>query len=681
MKKLIDTFMGKAPLFPVAVALILGIIIGSVFNSLWILAAAAICACVATIFKLHVLASWLVIFGLGAFNISSVVPSSDISSNIGNSELFYRAKIVSVSASDNSQVAIAKLYAMGIDSANVNPCREERVSISLPTFEKELSAGYGIDFYAKFDTVESKLDLPDEYDVNCYLQKHFIAKSAFLDPNQIKSIYPLEDIVSKAKRFRGELVSMLYKTALSSGAKEFLSTTLLGDTSDLSADTREVFSASGLSHVLALSGLHVGIITMFISFALWPIKVFGRQRLVITITIVFLWIYALISGFSPSVTRAVIMTTLFLFSQLLQRRNSSVNSLMAAAIVILIFSPEELFSIGFQLSFAAVGSIILFSGKFNPISRRRKIAYMITSYIELSISAMLGTALISAYYFHMMPLYFLIGNLAVAILLPIIIGGGLLVLIISGFGLNFEILCDVVSGLHSVMFYVANFVAEMPSSTITGVYFSAWIIGVYAVTLLLLYIWLEKRTLRYGLAFSVATILTAALLVCYPKPEREPKIYITREAYRTNLVIDNCTDSLYIFTTTPEEPNAVLERATFRYSDYMNKRQIKGVRVLESDEVVRCQGFSIIDNYLSFGDKKIAVVSRKKPIEKRQVDYLLICRGYYGHIDDIIAEFKPDTVILSYDLHQKRAYHYKLDCVELNVPIVDLREHPWSIGQ
>lgn len=677
MKEQVKTFINKAPLFPVTVAFICGILSGVTIDSLWILSISAVIACLLILFKKYIYSAWIIAFGLGAFNISGVIPPDDISI-FTESELYYRARIISVMHNDNSQSAIAEICEIGIDSLNVNPCHRIRVRITTPSYEKELSAGYGIDFYAKFQRPKSILDLPDEFDITNFLKRRFIDLTALVEPDRISKIYPADDIISNAKRFRTEITTLLYRTSLSADAKVFLNATILGDASDLTPETRSIFSASGLSHVLALSGLHVGIIAFVISLALWPIRIFSGRQIIMAITIIILWFYAMITGFSPSVTRAVIMTSLYLLGLILQRRYTPINSLLAAALIILIFSPDELFSIGFQLSFAAVLSIILFSGRLNPINRKNKIAFAIASYIELSLAAVIGTAMISAYYFHTMPLYFIVGNLAIALFLPIIIGGGLLIIITSAIGFDAVFLCDFVSFLHSIMYTAAQLVSKIPSSTITGIYFPAWIIVIYAVAVISLYLLLSYRSVKYGIVFGIFLITTIVTLLYSPTPHREPKIYIARESFRTNLVIDNCTDTLYVLTTTPEEPISVMQRAEFRYSDYMSKRDIRGIRIIGDSSISR-HGFKYSDNYLQFGNVNIAIVSRKEPMPIRDVDYLLICRGFHYYVSDLVSKFNPDTLILSYDLNPKRAKKYNEECILLNQNVINLRDDKFAI--
>ena len=150
-------------MLPITLAFIFGIVFGTYFASLWVLAIASICAAVTAIFKLYIQAAWIAAFGLGAFNISSVLPSENIK-NLIDTELFYRARIVSVSENDNSQSAFIEILEVGIDSFKTYSIQNTKARITLPSFKSDLSEGYGLDFYATFAEPKSKVVLPDEFD-------------------------------------------------------------------------------------------------------------------------------------------------------------------------------------------------------------------------------------------------------------------------------------------------------------------------------------------------------------------------------------------------------------------------------------------------------------------------------------------------------------------------------------
>lgn len=185
-----------------------------------------------------------------------------------------------------------------------------------------------------------------------------------------------------------------------------LSALSIGDKSLLSDTQREVFSAAGASHVLALSGLHVGIVYLLLSTLLGRKRGTRRGRLLKEGLIVLsLWLFALLAGMSPSIVRAVTMCTIYAFVKCLGGANSSFDTLLLSAFVMLVFQPFQLFELSFQLSFGAMAGILLI-----PTFRPRN--YFL-SIVVLSLCAQLGTLPLTLHAFGVFPTYFLITNLVV----------------------------------------------------------------------------------------------------------------------------------------------------------------------------------------------------------------------------------------------------------------------------
>lgn len=663
-------------MLPITGALSAGIIAAIIKDSLWFPTAAASVAILFVIFRHYYSAALTVAFAVGFINMSSRSIPTDLMPYT-HAERYYKAEIISASDNDNFQSAIVELTELGDDSLLLYPTKRLRVQITVPSFEKELSAGHDIFFKAKFEHIVNQTDLPDEIDASTFLKRKLVAVRAFIPPENIISVKPTKGLKAKALRFRSKMTDLLYRSSLDTECKEFLNATLLGDPKDLTTDTRHKFRDAGLSHVLALSGLHVGVITMIIALALWPLRIFGRKYPVIIATILILWGYALITGLSPSVTRAAIMTTVYLVGRMLQRRTSSMNSLMVAALLILVISPEELFGIGFQLSFSAVIAIILFADLLNPISRKHKLPYLISSYISLSVSAMLGTALISVYYFHSMPIYFILSNIAVALCLPILLCGGILIIIFSGLGLATDYLCVPLDSIYNIVSFTAEKVSGIPYSTIDGIYVSAWVIAIYFAALTTLHLWLRTKKHIWGLSFALLSIITFAAVIFQPTEKQVPKLYIARQKYRTDIIIDNSSPILYIITINPLEPNAIIDRAKRRYSDYMGKRNIDSIKIVTDS--ISAPAFAYHKNFILFGNKSLAIVNNLAPIPPKPVEYLIICRGYRGTATDLINQFSPDTVIISSDLNLKRAENYIEQCLSAGSPFINLRETPWNL--
>ncbi|NQV04759.1 MAG: ComEC/Rec2 family competence protein [Candidatus Omnitrophica bacterium] len=206
----------------------------------------------------------------------------------------------------------------------------------------------------------------------------------------------------------------------------FLRAILLGDRSELSQGLKANFKNSGTMHILAISGLHVGLIALSILYLLKSLRI--KRELTYIVTILFLIIFVLLTLSRPSVTRAVVMACIFLVGMLLGRRVDAYNSLGVAALFILVRNPKDLFNVGFQLSFFAVFSILYLVPKFMKIIRGdvnfylRKFLYMP---LAVSVAAWLGTFPLILYYFRIVTPVAIIANLFIIPLLFLLLMGGL----------------------------------------------------------------------------------------------------------------------------------------------------------------------------------------------------------------------------------------------------------------
>ncbi len=203
---------------------------------------------------------------------------------------------------------------------------------------------------------------------------------------------------------------VLEKMPLDSGA--FLRAILLGDRSELAKDIQGSFKNSGTMHILAISGLHIALIAFFIVNFLKLVRF--RRGFYYIFTIVFLILFALLTLSRPSVVRAVAMACIFLLGMLMGRKVDVYNSMGAAAIFILLKNPKDLFSVGFQLSFLAVLSILYLVPKFMKLTKENTNFY-IRKYIfmpmAVSVSAWLGTAPLIFYYFKIITPIAVVANI------------------------------------------------------------------------------------------------------------------------------------------------------------------------------------------------------------------------------------------------------------------------------
>ena len=244
---------------------------------------------------------------------------------------------------------------------------------------------------------------------------------------------------------------------------------LLGDRQAITKDLKRAFADIGVIHVLAVSGLHLGILYWLL------VKLFGRMRkhggLVWVFTfasILILWLYTLVTGMSPSTQRAAIMFSFILLGQAIHQNAASKNSLGIAAIVILYLDPYQLYAVGFQLSFAAMMGILYLQPMFshwyrNSNSNSRSMTKSIGELVSVSLAAQIAVFPISVYYFHQLPLYFLAANLLVIPLAFSVVLVGILFLSLYFIPIVSEVLSGALEIITLIMYGVVDTMADLPS--------------------------------------------------------------------------------------------------------------------------------------------------------------------------------------------------------------------------
>ena len=260
---------------------------------------------------------------------------------------------------------------------------------------------------------------PAEFNYKLWLQHQNIYHQIFLNPNQYQLIATNRgnSIIADALLTRKKLVRKYQKYLHDPDALSVASTLILGYRADLSADVLQAYSKTGTIHVLSVSGMHVALVYLIINVLLRFLN--GKRSGVLLkafISILLIWLYALITGFSPAVCRAAVMITFVIIGKTYNRHISMLNILLVSAFVLLLYNPNFITDVGFQLSYlAVVGLIILQPIIENLIEFKHQFARRIWSLLSVSLAAQLITFPISVFYFHQFPVYFLLSNLFIVL--------------------------------------------------------------------------------------------------------------------------------------------------------------------------------------------------------------------------------------------------------------------------
>ena len=269
----------------------------------------------------------------------------------------------------------------------------------------------------------------------------------------------------------------------------------LGDKSSLSTETTNAFSAAGGMHLLAISGLHIGLmIVVLLNFFRFFSRIISRYQATM-IVLLFIWIYAYLIGFPPSVVRSVFMFSLITMGSLMGSQNNQINLLCFSAIILLLINPWYLFDIGFQLSYLAMAGILLtYSSIRLFIPFKNKIVRFLWNGTALGLSAQIFTVPLCLYYFHQFPNYFALTNLGI-----ILISGVLISLVASLFFFSWSpLLCigigTVLSLLLYTLVYFVHWIEHLPGSVAKGFDFSTVDLTLFYIIIIsvLLLVFLRK---------------------------------------------------------------------------------------------------------------------------------------------------------------------------------------------
>jgi len=270
---------------------------------------------------------------------------------------------------------------------------------------------------------------PTSFDYSKYLSNKNIFISANL-PQQYLVLKPAQGVYFQLMKFRKKLMSSFDIQNFTPEVKGVVYALLFGQRADLSEKVTTDYRNAGVMHILAISGLHIGILYWMINLILRSFIRSSNIRFVVVISI--LCCFAVISGLSGSVVRAVLMFFIVGLGLMFQRKTNTINVLVLSMFAILIINPNFLFDIGFQLSYLAVFSIVYL---YPLIQNKFKSRYIVLNYflelIGISLVAQLGILPLTIYYFGQVPLLFLLGNLIVIPILTFVLIGLVFLLILN----------------------------------------------------------------------------------------------------------------------------------------------------------------------------------------------------------------------------------------------------------
>ena len=499
---------------------------------------------------------------------------------------------------------------------------------------------------------------PYQFDYSKYLEKQNVFHQIYTQENQIKIVQRHKTKDYYIENLRNNLSKSFEIHQFDSKTKAIIDALILGQRLELDKETIADYSNAGVIHILAISGLHISIIYFFIVFLLKPLKRvrFGAE-IQLLIVLVILWLFALLTGLPASVTRAVTLFSFISIGNYFNQPKAIYNALAISAFLILLVKPNAVFDIGFQLSYAAVLSIVLFQPFYKKFYfSENKIAIYFTDTILVSLAAQIGVLPLSLYYFNQLPLLFLLANLVIIPLSSLVLIAGIVILPFN------YLLPSVAVFLGKILAYSIQFmndyihwIAQFKSGIITNISFSGWLtFTMYLVIVAFIY-WMYHTKVK-NIKYILVTVLVFQLSYISVKwNENQGSELVVFNEKSTLIGIKN-QNSVIAFSDIPENHNATLNhytRGTFSDS----------LRIFP------------MQNAISFQNKRILVVD-SLGIYKTSIrpEIIVLTQNPKINLTRLIQEIKPKEIIADKSNYKNALKTWEATCRKEKIPFHAIAE-------
>ena len=376
-----------------------------------------------------------------------------------------------------------------------------------------LNVGDRIVFSAKVPLNFHKKN-PFDFNYGKYLMLRHIKHVFYVKNNEIVILH--NNRVSYKKNIlgiRNKIINIYRQSGIKDDNLAVLSALSLGYKDYLSPNIRQAYIGAGAMHILAVSGLHIGIVylILYILFS-WLILIFPSKRIFYTVVLLFLWVYAFLTGLSPSVFRATVMFTFILIGFVINKKLNIYNSLAASGFFLLLINPFLLFDISFQLSYIAVLGIVFFYPRiYKIIYFKNKILRQIWSLTSVSIAAQIATFPITIYYFNIFPTYFWLSNIIATIFAIILISLSFVLILLSIFPKIVLIIGAVLNTFLNINIDAIRWINNLPYSLIVNISISKIYILALYILILSFVLWIILKNYK-SLIFILLSVIFIGVL-------------------------------------------------------------------------------------------------------------------------------------------------------------------------
>lgn len=510
---------------------------------------------------------------------------------------------------------------------------------------------------------------PGGFDYRRYALFNKITHTLYLTKNDFEIIQPatttgLQWFVFK---LRAKILTIIKKYIPQKREQGLAEALLIGYKEDLDKSLLRSYSNTGVVHVIAVSGMHLALIYWMLDVLLRPLRKAKRTKwLHPVLVLAVLWLFTLLTGLAPSIVRAAVMFTFITIGKTINRNASIYNTLAASAFVLLCYNPFWLWDVGFQLSYAAVLSIVLF---FKPVyhwlSIKNKIQNEIWKLIAVTIAAQILTMPFVVYYFHQFPLYFILTNLIAVPLSSAILIGCIILIIVSPLKI---VAVYVGKILYGMIWFLNAYIEQnekLPSALWEGLQINVVQVVLLFAIICGIAVWLLYKNKQALWLSLFATIFFAAIRVSsFYTSSQQQKLVVYNDAKKTAIeLIEGRSFKLM-------GDSVFLNEAASNYPVLKPSHTVQRIRHSTED--------FLPGNTAIFNGKKFFWVNRT--VHKNivaltdTIDYLILSDNPKLYMNSFTKLVYPRQVVITATVPAYKAGYWKKDCDSLGIPCYDIKE-------
>ena len=503
---------------------------------------------------------------------------------------------------------------------------------------------------------------PKEFDYKQYLAFHLITHQAYLKSQkwQVVGKSHNTNLVLFSENIRNNLLNVLRKYGFKNETFAVTSAITLGYKNELDAEVKKAYSSSGAMHILAVSGLHVGVVYIVIELLLLFMKRRKFLRILKAIIIVtFLWFYALLTGLSPSVLRAATMFSFVVVGKALNRQTNIYNTLSSSAFILLIINPLILFDVGFQLSYLAVIGIVFFQPMiYKNIYVKNKFLDKIWGLTSVGIAAQIITLPLSLFYFHQFPNYFLLTGLVVIPLSSVIIYVTMFLLAISSWSWGASIIAKGLIYIVDFMNWSVITIEKLPGAVFANIPFNLWQVILFYGSILLATQFLINKKILWLKLFLVSIILILGLNIYEStniKLQRKVFVYNIKGISTINF-IDGTNNVLFSDIDLQQNNSSYSLKGNWLSLGVEGERIVSFAKLNEQflfSNLLTTNNENLFfkNNFFNFYGCKIVALRDKFNVSeninnKMPINYLILSKNVDLKISDLLKVFIPKQIII-----------------------------------